>query len=109
RRYGTDGARSAPIANAPRHPYTGRTVIATSPARIVPQAHDDSSSTIIRPRWERGESSETSVAATGSSPPSPSPAITRAPSKVSYVGASADSAAPAEKTTNVVVNTLRRP
>src|SRR5204862_117117 len=72
-------------------------------------AQNDSSSTIIRPRWARGDSSETSVDATGSSPPSPSPAITRAARSVSNDGATADSALPIEKTTSVAVKTPRRP
>ena len=84
-------------------------MIATIPARIVPYAQNDSSSTIIRPRWARGDSSETSVDATGSSPPSPSPAMTRAARSVSNDGAIADSALPIEKTTSVAVKTPRRP
>ena len=62
-----------------------------------------------RPRLARGESSETSVEATGSSPPRPTPATTRAASSVPKLGAIAESSAPAENTTRVVENTLRRP
>ena len=51
----------------------------------------------------------TSVAATGSSPPRPRPAMIRAASSVSNVGASADSRLPIEKMTSVAVKTARRP
>src|SRR5207245_1786499 len=57
----------------------------------------------------RGESSDTSVAAIGSSPPRPIPATMRATSSASKEGASAESAAPPEKMTSVVVNIARRP
>ena len=63
----------------------------------------------MRPRCARGESSLTNVAATGSSPPSPSPAMMRAASSVSNVGASAESKLPREKITSVTVKTARRP
>ena len=62
-----------------------------------------------RPRDARGAYSETSVDATGNSPPRPRPAITRARSSVSKLGAIAERSAPTEKSTSVTWNTDFRP
>ncbi|KAF0258720.1 hypothetical protein CMMCAS08_10520 [Clavibacter michiganensis subsp. michiganensis] len=48
-----------------------------SAAAVQPTAHDDSRITMTRPRIRAGENSLTSVDATGSSAPSPSPTTKR--------------------------------
>ena len=78
-------------------------------ATIQPTAQNDSSSTVMRPRCLVGENSETSVEATGSSAPKPSPMISRAPSSMPSDQDRAMAPLAMPKIISVAVNTVLRP
>ena len=78
-------------------------------APIQPTAQNDSSSTVMRPRCLVGETSETSVEATGSSAPKPSPMISRAPSSMPSDQDRAMAPLAMPKIISVAVNTVLRP
>jgi hypothetical protein len=85
-------AGTSPTANAQRQPSseTGTTKKPMSAARIQPRAQNDSRTTTIRPRIRVGESSLTSVEATGSSAPSPRPTRNRRRSRTASPVTSAE-------------------
>jgi hypothetical protein len=75
----------------------------------VPYAQKLSSSTIVRPRRSAGANSLTSVLATGSSPPSPTPAKNRITASAAADHAKAESPVSRLYASSVHVNTAFRP
>ena len=100
-----------PTASAQRHPsgLVGITKYPISAARIQPTAQKDSSATTTRPRIALGANSLTSVDATGSSAPSPTPTRKRSAISAATDPASADAPVASPYTSRVRAKTLRRP
>src|SRR3569833_3003449 len=90
RRYTAYSAGTAEISIAACQPNVGITKYAIIAARIQPPAQKLSSRTTTRPRLLAGTLSETSVEATGSSPPRPTPMKKRSVARTVNEVANAD-------------------
>ncbi|MNZ40659.1 hypothetical protein D3C78_581880 [compost metagenome] len=109
RKYKAYSAGTAPIRNAACQPYLGMMKYAIKAAAIQPAAQKLSSKTTARPLSLAGTDSDTKVEATGSSPPSPNPAINRNINNTVKLVAAADKPLAIENMSKVQSNTARRP
>ncbi|MCY1534124.1 hypothetical protein D9M68_694830 [compost metagenome] len=97
------------MKNSVRHPYSGSTCEANSPASMPPSGTQTMVAVTARVRRRAGVNSAVMVVALGNAPPMPSPATKRSSATVSASGARPMAQVAAPNTKTLAMTASRRP